>query len=92
MRLTMMAAVMLLVGCAPAFDVAGRTWTKPNTSIQQVTLDETECARAAYDAGWTPDLILGGLLDVGRVVVQNGAQIHTYTRCMTKQGYRHKAG
>ena len=89
MRLAMaaVAVVVVLAGCAPAFDVAGREWTKPGTSIPQVTLDETSCAREAYGTGWTPDLVLGGLLDLGRIVIQNGVQIHTDNRCMTKRGY-----
>lgn len=82
-----MVALTLLVGCAPAFDVAGREWTKPAASIQQVTLDVTECAREAYEAGWTPDLLLGGVLDVGRLVVERGAQAWTYRRCMRDRGY-----
>lgn len=81
-------ALLVLGGCAPAFDVAGVEWAKSGASIQQDTLEETECARAAFAAGWTPDLVLGGLLDVVRVVIQNGRQTGTYHDCMTKRGYR----
>ena len=87
MRAIMVVAAMCLAGCAPAFDVAGRDWAKPGTSIQQVTLDETNCARDAYMAGWTPDLVLGGVLDVARIVVQNSAQSGSYRRCMRQRGY-----
>lgn len=92
MRLIMAVAAMWLAGCAPAFDVAGREWAKPGTSIQQVTLDETNCARDAYRAGWTPDLVLGGVLDIGRIVVENSAQISSYNRCMRQGGYGPKDG
>jgi hypothetical protein len=83
-----MVALLVLAGCAPAFDVAGRESTKPQASIQQVTLDETECARQAWAAGWTPDLVLGGVIDVGRLVVERGVQAATYRGCLTDRGYR----
>jgi hypothetical protein len=92
MRLAMAAVAVVLAGCAPAFDVAGRDWTRPNTSVPQVTLDETSCTREAYDAGWTPDLLLGGFLDLERIVIQNVAQIFAYDRCMTQRGYQPKTG
>jgi hypothetical protein len=92
MRLAMAAVAVVLAGCAPAFDVAGRDWTRPSTSIPQVTLDETSCTREAYGAGWTPDLVLGGILDLPRIVVQNVAQISAYGRCMTKRAYQPKTG
>ena len=46
-RLTMriagaLALLIVLTGCTPAFDVSGRTWTKADVSINQVTLDETD--------------------------------------------------
>ncbi|MGH7326157.1 MAG: hypothetical protein ACREJ9_16140 [Candidatus Rokuibacteriota bacterium] len=89
MRATILAGTLvLLTGCTAAFDVTGREWTRPAVTSQQVTLDQTECARAAYEAGRTPDLVLGGLLDVGRLAIQNGAQASTYRGCMTDRGYR----
>ncbi len=89
MRATILAAALaVLTGCTAAFDVTGQEWTRPQATIQQVTLDQTECARTAYEAGWTPDLLLGGLLDVGRLAVENGRQAATYRRCMTDRGYR----
>ncbi|MGH7313793.1 MAG: hypothetical protein ACREJV_11510 [Candidatus Rokuibacteriota bacterium] len=85
--LTAAVALALLGGCTTAFDVAGQDWTRPETSYPQITLDQTECARAAYEAGDTPDLLLGGLLDVVRLAIENGAQAHTYRECMTSRGY-----
>lgn len=90
--LVALALLLVLSGCTPAFDVSGQTWTKTNAGINQVTLDETECARKAFAAGDTPDLLLGGLLDVGRVFVENGIQANTYRSCMTDLGYERKDG
>lgn len=87
-----LALLIVLTGCTPAFDVSGRTWTKPGVAINQVTLDETECARKAFEAGDTPDLLLGGLLDVGRLLVENSIQAGTYRGCMTNLGYERKHG
>jgi hypothetical protein len=81
----------LLGGCTAAFDVAGVEWTRPNTSYPQITLDQTECARAAYDAGATPDLLLGGLLDAVRLGIENGAQAQAYRDCLTSRGYERVA-
>lgn len=85
---TPLVALTLLAGCAPAVDVSGREWTKPGISIQQVTLDATECAREAYAAGWTPDLVLGGVLDVWRLLIEHAAQVGTYNRCIRDRGYQ----
>ncbi|OLD99771.1 MAG: hypothetical protein AUG80_04180 [Candidatus Rokubacteria bacterium 13_1_20CM_4_68_9] len=62
-----LAIVLLAVavgGCAAELDVSGEKWRKEGIGSNQVTLDETECARSAMDAGQTPDLIVGGLADV----------------------------
>ncbi|HET9490583.1 MAG TPA: hypothetical protein VFR64_12610 [Methylomirabilota bacterium] len=81
----------LLSGCTAAFDVAGVEWTRSNTTYSQITLDQTECARAAYDAGATSDLLLGGLLDVVRLAAENGAQAQAYRDCLTSRGYERVA-
>jgi hypothetical protein len=85
-----LAVLLLLAGCTPAFDVSGRTWAKAGVGINQLTLDETECARKAFAAGDTPDLLLGGLVDVGRLFVENRIQASTYRNCMTDLGYERK--
>jgi hypothetical protein len=85
-------ALMLVGGCTAAFDVAGRDWTRADTSRPQITLDQTECARTAYEAGDTPDLLLGGVLDVVRLAIENGAQAQAYRDCMTSRGYQVVAG
>jgi hypothetical protein len=90
--LALMFALVLFGGCTAAFDVAGRDWTRDNTSYPQITLDQTECARQAYEAGDTPDLLLGGLLDVIRLGIENGAQADSYRDCMTSLGYQPREG
>jgi hypothetical protein len=83
--------LIVLTGCTPAFDVSGREWAKAGVSINQVTLDETECARKAFAAGSTPDLLLGGMLDAGRLLlVENPTQARTYSSCMTDLGYERR--
>jgi hypothetical protein len=82
--------LIVLTGCTPAFDVSGREWAKAGTAFPQVTLDETWCARKAFEAGSTPDLLLGGLLDWGRLMVENSTQARTYSDCMTDLGYERK--
>jgi hypothetical protein len=85
-------AILLLTvsvgGCAAGLDVSGSTWKKEGTSYSQVTLDETECARSAMDAGQTPDLIVGGLADIVRDVIRERGREGTYEKCMRDRGYR----
>jgi hypothetical protein len=90
--LTVVLALVAFGGCTAAFDVTGREWQKAGAGLPQVTLDETECARNAFEAGDTPDLILGGLLDVVRLAVENSAQARTYRDCMTSRGYERREG
>ena len=93
MRISCALLALLLIvlgGCTPAFDVGGTEWAKAGASFPQVTLDETECARKAFEAGATPDLLLGGMLDWGRLMVENSVQARTYRDCMTNLGYERK--
>jgi hypothetical protein len=84
----LVALAALAAGCAPAFDVTGRDWAKPGASVSQVTLDQTQCARQGHQTGGTPDLLVGGLLDVGRLAVEYGAQVADYAGCMKDRGYQ----
>jgi len=82
----LLAAVPLLTGCV--LDLRGTEWKKPGAMFQDVSLVETECARKALELGTGPDLILGGLLDVGRIAVQESRQANAFNDCMTSAGYQ----
>jgi hypothetical protein len=47
-----------------------------------------ECARTASRAYWTPDLIVGGLVDVVRVKVEDAQMIGAFNGCMRSKGYQ----
>ena len=79
-------------GCAAELDVSGARWTKDGARFNQITLDETDCARGALDAGWTPDLILGGIVDVPRVFIREAGRRGAYNKCMRDRGYRMARG
>jgi len=81
-------ALLLLAGCANKYDLSGSDWTKSNTLIQQTTQDEMDCVRNARDAGWTPDLIVGGLVDLARFGIEERQRRGSYASCMTARGYR----
>lgn len=83
-----LAALVLLAGCVSKVDVSGAAWMKSGAGVQQVTLDQIDCARLAGAIELTPDLILGGLFDVGRLAVDNVRDRNAYDRCMTDRGYR----
>ena len=78
----------LLVGCAPQFDIGGGAWGKPGAHIQQITLDEMDCARTASHAYWTPESVVGGLADVVRVKIEDSQMTGAFSRCMAGKGYR----
>jgi len=81
-------ALLLLAGCTTKYDLIGADWTKPGTLTQQTTQDEMDCVRDAREAGWTPDLIVGGVVDVARVVIEEGQRSGAYKRCMVAKGYQ----
>ena len=83
-----LAAVLLLAGCYTKYDLTGAEWAKPGTMIQQTTQDEMDCVRGAREAGRTPDLILGGLVDLGRFAVEETQRSSSYKNCMTAKGYQ----
>ena len=85
-HMAVMAAVLLLTGCT--LDLRGTEWNKPGVMFQEVSLVETECARRAFEIGPGPDLILGGLLDVGRIAVQESRQANVFSDCMRSAGYQ----
>jgi hypothetical protein len=77
-----------LTACTTKYDLSGADWTKAGTMFQDITYDEMECVRAAREAGRTPDLIVGGLADVGRVVVEERQRRGEFHRCMLAKGYQ----
>lgn len=89
MRLALaLTVVAVLTGCAVHPDVGGTQWTRPGAMLQDVTLDEVDCARQTHDAADTPDLVLGGVLDVARLVIEDGQRRTSFHRCMVDRGYR----
>jgi hypothetical protein len=81
-------ALLLLGGCYTKYDLVGADWTKPGTLLPQTTQDEMDCVRDAREAGWTPDLIVGGVVDVARVLIEEGQRSGAYKRCMVAKGYQ----
>lgn len=89
MRLAIAVLVLVTVaGCSTKYDLSGSDWTKPGAMIQDVTYDEMDCARNAREAGATPDLIVGGLVDVARYAIEEGERAGAYRRCMVARGYQ----
>jgi hypothetical protein len=83
---------LLLGGCAAELGVAGREWTRPATTISQVTFDETECAREATDAGRTAESFVGGVADAVRNGIRERGRQATYAGCMRARGYQPAGG
>jgi hypothetical protein len=88
--LVAVTAVVVLSGCT-TWDVDHR-WTKPGVASQQLALDDIECRRQQYDSGWTPDLIVGGMVDAARAEIEALQRDHTYDNCMAKRGYARARG
>jgi hypothetical protein len=83
---------LLLGGCAAELGVAGREWTRADTTISQVTFDETECARESTDAGRTPESVVGGVVDAVRNGIRERGRQNVYAGCMRARGYQPAAG
>jgi len=81
-------AFAVLAGCSIKYDLSGADWTKPGAGLEEATYDEMECVRSARDAGHTPDLVVGGLADVGRYAVDEHQRGGAYRSCMQARGYR----
>jgi hypothetical protein len=88
LALALLVAVGTLAGCTTRYDLSGADWTKSGAGILIVTLDEMECVREAREAGRTPDLIVGGVADVARLVVEEGQRGGAYRSCMLTKGYQ----
>ena len=93
MRLALaLTALAVLAGCAVHPDLGGTQWTQPGVLLQEVTLDEVDCARRAHDAAETPDLVVGGVVDVVRLVMEEGQRRTAFSRCMLDRGYQPVGG
>jgi hypothetical protein len=89
MRLTIALLVLgALTGCSTKYDLTGGGWTKSGSAIQDATYDEMECVRSAREAGSTADLVVGGLVDVGRYFVEERQRTSAYHHCMQAKGYQ----
>jgi uncharacterized protein YceK len=89
MRVTtlLVAVGLLLAGCTRVLDVSGKEWQRANASIQQVTYDEMDCARASEHAGDLPDTIVGGVADMVVLPLEDRRRGAAYDRCMRTRGY-----
>ena len=83
-----LAALIALTGCTTIHDPSD--WTKPAATVQQITYDDMECERESRGIPGTPDLIVGGIVDISRIVIENGQREHIYKRCMKGRGYEKK--
>jgi hypothetical protein len=86
--LALLVAVASLAACTTKYDLSGADWQKPGAMIQTVTFDEMECVRVARDAGDTYEMWVGGLVDVGRMVVEERLRAAAFRRCMLERGYQ----
>jgi hypothetical protein len=86
-RALVLLAALALSGCASQLDIAGLEWGKSGVGTDQVTLDELECAREANEAGRPPDLFVGGLVDVARVIAEESIRTNAFNGCMKGKGY-----
>ena len=62
-------------------------WTHAGVSPQTRTADEVDCDRVSRDAAHTPDLIVGGVLDLVRVQTELSLIERAYSACMRSRGY-----
>jgi hypothetical protein len=86
--LALLLAAASLTGCSTKYDLSGTAWKKSGATIQTTTLDEMECVRGAREAGHTPELWVGGLVDVGRTVVEERQRRDADRSCMAAKGYQ----
>ena len=92
MRLAALAAgLLLLAGCTRVLDISGSEWRKANASIQQVTYDEVECARASEKVGNLPETFVGGIADAIVVPLEDRRRGAAYDACMRALGYEQVA-
>ena len=86
-----LAAAVALSGCVTITVHNPADWTKPAATVLQVTFDDMECERQSRDIPGTHDLIVGGLADIPRIVIENNQRDSIYNRCMKDRGYEKHA-
>jgi hypothetical protein len=79
--------LVLLPACTRVIDIAGVEWSRANTSLQQETWDEVECARETEGAGTMFETYVGGVLDAIVVPMEDSRRGDAYDRCMVAKGY-----
>jgi hypothetical protein len=79
--------LVVLSGCTRVIDISGTEWRRANTSIQQETWDEVECARDTEGTGNLPDTIVGGMIDAIVVPLEDARRGAAFDRCMIAKGY-----
>ena|SRR2546425_1517510 len=85
--MVVVVGLMLLTGCTRVLDISGDDWERANTSIQQETFDEVECARLTEPAGKIADTIVGGIVDTFMVPLADTRRAAAQGRCMRERGY-----
>ena len=85
--LRLLVMVVLLAGCTRVIDISGAEWRRDGASIQQVTLDEVDCARETVYAGDIRDTIVGGIVDAFVVPLEDRRRGKAYDNCMLARGY-----
>ena len=88
MSRTLIAALAVLAAGCTTLDLDD-VWTKPDASVMLTSRDDWDCRHEVdQTAPRTPDLFVGGLVDLGRIVVEERERDRTYARCMEARGYR----
>jgi hypothetical protein len=87
-----LVAAVALSGCITTTVHDPSDWTKPSATVQQITFDDMECERLSRDIPGTPDLIVGGIVDIPRIVIENGQREDIYNKCMKDRGYEKESG
>jgi hypothetical protein len=79
------------IGMSPELRLARSSleaWTRPGLDMLQFMADEHQCYVAAVGMPSSPDLILGGVVDVVRIFIDDADQSGAYYACMARRGYR----
>jgi hypothetical protein len=83
----MVVAVLLSAGCTRVLDISGVEWRRANTSVQENTFDEVECARDTIYAGDIGETYVGGIVDAIVVPLEDRRRGAAHDACMVAKGY-----